>query len=355
MTAGATAPLGYFADRFTAGLGGLGTKKAGEEIIKELSARQVAAKVGKRAAVGASAGVIAEAPLEVLEQAAERWQAGLSLTGDDAANEYKEAFFGAAAAGAGIGGASRAIQAYQTPVKPGTTETSKGPSEDEQRARFAFLNAISSGTKDQVTVDENGKQVKIPGQLGRFFTPEEQAEYQKLKQKLAPETTPPPAPPAPPTTDAATEALLASTIDPVTGQFVQQFAAPSATETPVIAEADKQAAIKQITDLETDNAKIQAKLAAGEYKVPKAIANAQAKLAKQQALIDELKIRVGDQNVIQPTDTGTSGDGTELSGEPRGDIPADGTTGVGLGRAGARLLLLCVSSLGLCCRWFSSP
>jgi hypothetical protein len=119
MTAGATAPLGYFADRFTAGLGGLGTKKAGEEIIKELSARQVAAKVGKRAAVGASAGVIAEAPLEVLEQAAERWQAGLELTGDEAANEYKEAFFGAAAAGAGIGGTSRAIQAYQTPVKPG--------------------------------------------------------------------------------------------------------------------------------------------------------------------------------------------------------------------------------------------
>jgi hypothetical protein len=118
LTAGATAPLGYFADRFTAGLGGLGTKKAGEQIVKELSARQVAAKVGKRAAVGATAGVIAEAPLEVLEQAAERYQAGLSLTGSDAANEYREAFFGAAAAGGGVGGTSRAIQAYQTPVRP---------------------------------------------------------------------------------------------------------------------------------------------------------------------------------------------------------------------------------------------
>jgi hypothetical protein len=117
-TAAATAPLGYFADRFTAGLGGIGTKKAGEEILKELSARQVAAKVGKRAVGGATAGIIAEAPLEVLEQAAERYQAGLSLTGADAANEYKEAFFGAAAAGAGIGGTSRAIQAYQTPVRP---------------------------------------------------------------------------------------------------------------------------------------------------------------------------------------------------------------------------------------------
>ena len=145
------------------------------------------------------------------------------------------------------------------------------------------------------------------------------------------ETTTTPPPVAPPAMDAATEALLASTIDPITGEFVQQFVTPP--EAPVIAEADKQAAIKQITDLETDNAKIQAKLAAGEYKVPKAIANAQAKLAKQQALIDELKIRVGDQNVIQSTDTGTSGDGTELSGKPRGDISADGATGVGLGRA----------------------
>jgi hypothetical protein len=119
LTAGATAPLGYFADRFTAGLGGIATKKAGAEILKELSARQVAAKVGKRAAGGATVGIIAEAPLEVLEQAAERYQAGLELTGDDANREYKEAFFGAAAAGAGIGGVSRGIQAYQTPTKPG--------------------------------------------------------------------------------------------------------------------------------------------------------------------------------------------------------------------------------------------
>jgi len=211
MTAGATAPLGYFADRFTAGLGGLGTKKAGEEIIKELSARQVAAKVGKRAAVGASAGIIAEAPLEVLEQAAERWQAGLELTGDEAANEYKEAFFGAAAAGAGIGGTSRAIQAYQTPVKPGTTDTLQGPSEEEQRARWNELNAISKGTKDQITVDENGNQVKIPGQLGRYFTPEERAEYQQLNQKFGQKPVVPPEAPtmaAPPSESQDTQAMI---------------------------------------------------------------------------------------------------------------------------------------------------
>ena len=120
LTAAGTAPLGYFADRFTVGLGGVG-KNAGEQVLKELAARRaageigagaVAKEVGKRAAKGATVGIIAEAPTEVLEQAAERYQAGLDLTGADAANEYREAFFGAAAAGGGIGGTSGAARGY---------------------------------------------------------------------------------------------------------------------------------------------------------------------------------------------------------------------------------------------------
>ena len=120
LTAAGTAPLGYFADRFTLGLGGAG-KTAGKEILTELAARRaageigagaVAKEVGKRAGVGAVTGIIAEAPTEVLEQAAERYQAGLALTGDDAMREYKEAFFGAAAAGGGIGGGARAVETY---------------------------------------------------------------------------------------------------------------------------------------------------------------------------------------------------------------------------------------------------
>ena len=120
LTAVGTAPIGYFADRFTVGLGGVG-KNAGEQVIKELAARRaageigagaVAKEVGKRAAKGATVGIIAEAPTEVLEQAAERYQAGLELTGADAKNEYKEAFFGAAAAGGGIGGTSGAARGY---------------------------------------------------------------------------------------------------------------------------------------------------------------------------------------------------------------------------------------------------
>jgi hypothetical protein len=146
-------------------------------------------------------------------------------------------------------------------------------------------------------------------------------------------TAPPPAPPAPPITDAATEALLASTIDPITGQFIQQFAAPSATETPVIAEADRQAAIKKVSELETDNARIKAKLDAGEYKAPQAKAAAQNKLAKQQALIDELKTQIGGQDVIQTIDAGTSGDGAGLPGGPTTTGAAAGATETGLGRA----------------------
>jgi hypothetical protein len=120
LTAAGTAPLGYFADRFTVGLGGVG-KNAGEQVLKELASRRaageigagaVAKEVGKRAAKGATVGIIAEAPTEVLEQAAERYQAGLELTGADARNEYREAFFGAAAAGGGIGGTSGAARGY---------------------------------------------------------------------------------------------------------------------------------------------------------------------------------------------------------------------------------------------------
>jgi hypothetical protein len=120
------APLGYFVDRFTVGMGGLGQKGV-IEVGKELAARKAAGEVGAlgvakgvsgQALKGASQGFIAEAPTEVLEQTLERWQAGLSLTDQDAINEYKEAFAGAGAAGAGIGAGSRGYTAYSTAQKP---------------------------------------------------------------------------------------------------------------------------------------------------------------------------------------------------------------------------------------------
>jgi hypothetical protein len=111
MTAAGTAPLGYFADRFTFGLGSIG-KNAGKEAVEELAARTMTGTVtnaAKKIGGGVVSGVIAEAPTEVLEQVAERYQAGLDLTGKDAEKEYLEAFFGAAAAGGGIKGVSSTI------------------------------------------------------------------------------------------------------------------------------------------------------------------------------------------------------------------------------------------------------
>ena len=144
LTAGGTAPIGYFADRFTLGLTSFG-KAAGEEAIKELAARRAAGEigavgvakgVGAQAAKGATLGVIAEAPTEVLESVAERYQAGLELSGKDAVNEYKEAFFGAAAAGGALGGGARGAQAYGTYGKEQRALAGEAPAEERRRSAF---------------------------------------------------------------------------------------------------------------------------------------------------------------------------------------------------------------------------
>jgi len=113
-----TAPLGYFVDRFTVGLGKAPSQVVGKQVAAEL-AKRTGTGVAARAAKGATMGIVAEAPTEVLEQAAERWQAGLSLTGDDAKREYIEALAGAAAVGGTAGAASRVIAGRPKPeVKP---------------------------------------------------------------------------------------------------------------------------------------------------------------------------------------------------------------------------------------------
>lgn len=112
-----TAPIGYFVDRFTLGLTG-GGRQAAKEVFKEIAER----KAGKVAAIKAGAaaagtqgirGFIAEAPTEVLEQMAERYQAGLDLGSEEAKQEYFEAFWSAAAVGTGLGSASSAYTSYR--------------------------------------------------------------------------------------------------------------------------------------------------------------------------------------------------------------------------------------------------
>jgi len=52
---------------------------------------------------GAGAGVAFEVPQEIAQQVLERWQAGLSLSNDEAKEEYKQAAIGAAILGGGFG------------------------------------------------------------------------------------------------------------------------------------------------------------------------------------------------------------------------------------------------------------
>lgn len=66
--------------------------------------------VGGGVAKGVGKGVAFEVPQEVAQQAMERWQAGLSLTDDDAKSEYLQAAQGAAVLGGFVGGVSGAVE-----------------------------------------------------------------------------------------------------------------------------------------------------------------------------------------------------------------------------------------------------
>ena len=107
-----TAPLGYVVDRFTLGMGKVGTKTAIKEITKEIAERGAGKFVAKGVGEGAIKG-LSEVPTEILEQVAERHQAGLSLDDEQAKNEYFEAGWGALAVGSGLGGVSHGYQSYK--------------------------------------------------------------------------------------------------------------------------------------------------------------------------------------------------------------------------------------------------
>lgn len=111
------APLGYLMDRVTA----LGGAKGVKEVAKELAARKTAGEIGaagvaagvaKQTVKGTGVGFIAEAPTETLEAVLDRWQAGLSLTGEEAKQEYLEAGIAGGGVGGTIGGASRGARTY---------------------------------------------------------------------------------------------------------------------------------------------------------------------------------------------------------------------------------------------------
>jgi hypothetical protein len=164
-----TAPLGYVVDRFTLGLG-KGGAKAGQAVIKELAERKGAA-IAKGAGVGAVKG-LSEVPTEVLEQAAERYQAGLPLSGDEANKEYFEAGWGALAVGSGLGGAAGAYGKYKE-VKAVTNEI-----KETNKAKDKIL---SDDLEDAVAKQPSREDVKA----GLFDQIKDQAETIKTKRLQA--------------------------------------------------------------------------------------------------------------------------------------------------------------------------
>jgi hypothetical protein len=261
-------------------------------------------------------------------------------------------------------------------------------------ARDAAIGAITGGAVG-IKGPKGEQALKDAG-----ITEEEKTALLDAAEKIAP-----PAPPVDTTTNVV----------PPEATDLETLLAPSAAKTPEqkIAEetidfetpAPAKPSGKTAEELKTDNARIQAKLDAGEYKSPKAVDAAKAKQARQQAEIDAqtvapsaapavtpsvtpakesiyavpkkeagdyltaiesntvkpnpstlkkhlkalgievptgagfteraiqaIKATLGGQDAIQQINAPASGDGTELLGEPRGDISAEGTTGVGLGR-----------------------
>jgi hypothetical protein len=238
MTAAGTAPLGYFADRFAAGLGSVG-KNAGKEAVAELAKRRVlgevgagtvAKEVGKGALKGATVGIIAEAPTEFLEQVAERWQAGLALDDEEAKSEYIEALFGGAAVGGGLGGGSRAAQTYggyraelpaaREAAAPGTTALQQAGGTDAGIGLDTGARQLSLPGFDEAGGAAPGTPPVVEGDVAGTAVPPSDVGAGEVTQQLALDFAEPPkqeikdeVPPAPPAPPKLTEAQVATRED----------------------------------------------------------------------------------------------------------------------------------------------
>jgi hypothetical protein len=146
-----TAPLGYIADRFTLGIGNIPKKVLGEELAAEL-ARRTGGSLAARVGTGATMGVIAEAPTEVLEQAAERWQAGLPLDNADAKREYLEAAAGAAVIGGIGGGAYGALRG--SPPEKLSPLTGEIPTQLETSVQSVMPDLTPAQSRSGLTMDQ---------------------------------------------------------------------------------------------------------------------------------------------------------------------------------------------------------
>jgi len=142
---------------------GLGGKKAAQEageVIADAAEKGTLSFV-KGVATGTGKGVAFEIPQELAQTTLERWQAGLSLSDDDAFGEYKQAAIGAALLGGGFGAVSGGLNSR-------SPDTSLKPADIKDTP----LGNIPSEMLDSVE-----KEV--------ITTPEDRAEYDELVSRLS--------------------------------------------------------------------------------------------------------------------------------------------------------------------------
>lgn len=99
---------------------GEGSKKAAQEAGEVLAdaAKKGTIQFAGGVAKGVGKGIAFEVPQEIAQQGLERWQAGLSLTDDEALGEYKQAAIGAALLGGGFGGVNAALPSRRAEAAP---------------------------------------------------------------------------------------------------------------------------------------------------------------------------------------------------------------------------------------------
>jgi len=142
---------------------GLGGKKAAQEageVIADAAEKGTLSFV-KGVATGTGKGVAFEIPQELAQTTLERWQAGLSLSDDEAFGEYKQAAIGAALLGGGFGAVSGGLESR-------SPDTSLKPAD----VKDTPLGNIPSEMLDSVE-----KEV--------ITTPEDRTEYDELVTRLS--------------------------------------------------------------------------------------------------------------------------------------------------------------------------
>jgi hypothetical protein len=184
----------------------------------------------------------------------------------------------------------------------------------------AGLNAPKTDTFDVLSDTETLASLKADNaarkakmDAGDSF-PQRQTKYNKVEEQIK-----------------AIEAKLATATTPTT-----ETVAPSVTPAPVTAPAVapvKQAPAEYIAELDANKSKPNA-IKLTNYLTALGITDVEKGKGFNERAIQAIKAKLGGQNVIQPTDAGTSGVSTEVLGGPDTTGAAPGITDAGLGRPG---------------------